>query len=88
MSKQEHEIELEEMLEYTTRILYFKTDYTGTMWCPTKANFHPNLFKGTQQQYDEIFEKYLMGHEDEFKVIGVHKFDTLEEYNEAFGFNK
>ena len=93
MSKQEHEIELEDMLEYTTRILYMKIDYKGSMGiptkmkldcCETKVNFHPNLFIGTEQQYEEIWDKYLRGREDEFKVIGRHTFDTYEEYKKAY----
>lgn len=88
MSQAKHEIELEEMLEYTTRIKYFKTDYKGSMHCPTEANFHPNLYKGTQQQYDHIYNTYLMGREDEFKIIGVQEFDSLEEYNKKYGLCK
>lgn len=79
------ELDLEELIEYCTRIKYFKTDYKGTMICPTEANFHPNLFKGTQEQYDNILKKYLYGHEDEFKIIGEHSFNSLEEYNKKFG---
>ena len=70
--------------EYETRVLYFKTDYKGSMHVPTEANFHPNLFKGTQKEYDQICEKYLYGKEDEFKIIGVHTFNTLEEYNKKY----
>ncbi len=83
MNKQE---ELEFQEEYETRVKYFKTDYSGHFWCPTGANFHPNLFKGTQKEYDDICKKYLYGHEDEFKIIGEHSFDTLEEYNKVYGF--
>jgi len=77
-------LEIEEQQEYQTRIFYFKTDYTGKMHIPSKANFHPNLFKGTQEEYDDICKEYLYGKEDEFKVIGTHRFDTIEEYNKIF----
>ena len=63
---------------------YFKTDFNGRMHLPTNIKFHPNLFKGTQDQYNNICEKYLFGKEDEFKVIGTHKFDTYEDYLKVY----
>ena len=63
---------------------YFKTDFKGKIHLPTTVNFHPNIFKGTQKEYDEIYSKYLFGKEDEFKVIGTHKFDTYEDYLKVY----
>ena len=66
------------------KIKYWKTDYKGTMHVPTKSGFHPNLFKGTEKEYNDIYDKYLKGREDEFKVTGIHSFDTWEEYIEKY----
>ena len=74
-----------EQQEYQTRIRFFKTDFTGKLHVPTKANFHPYLFIGTQEEYDFICKEYLTGKEDEFKIIGVHVFDTKEEYWKEYG---
>lgn len=74
----------EEQFEYESRALYFVTEYKGSMHVPAKANFHPNLFKGTQQEYDYIYDKYLTGKEDEFKIIGIHTFKTYEDYKKVF----
>jgi hypothetical protein len=70
--------------EYQTRVKYFKTDYRGNMNVPTEANFHPNLFKGTQEEFEDICRKYLDGKEDEFKIIGIHTFDTYEDYLKTY----
>jgi hypothetical protein len=77
-------LEIDHQQEYQTRIFFFKTDFKGTLHVPTIAKFHPNLFKGTQEQYDNICTEYLYGKEDEFKIIGIHRFDTIEEYNKTF----
>lgn len=80
--------DLDQQEEHETGVKYFKTDYKGSMCSPPTRlklpDFHPNIFKGTQEQYDEIFDKHLCCHEDEFKVIGTHSFDTYEEYKQAF----
>ena len=70
--------------EYKERIKYFKTDFKGSLTIPPEANFHPSLFKGTQEEYDNIYNKYLKGHEDEFKIIGTHTFNTYEDYLKVF----
>lgn len=77
------ELELEQQ-EYETRVLFFKTDFKGTLHVPAEANFHPHIFKGTRKEYDAICEKYLYGKEDEFKITGVHTFDTLEELSKTY----
>ena len=64
--------------------MYFKTDYKGSMNIPANINFHPNLFKGTQEEYYAICKKYLYGKEDEFKIIGVHTFDNYEDYLKTY----
>jgi len=74
--------------EYTTRILYFKTDFKGSLHVPNNIGFHPNLFVGTQKEYDEIYNNYLTGKEDEFKIIGVNTFNSLEDYNKKYSFIK
>jgi hypothetical protein len=66
------------------KIKYFKTDYKGRIHVPSNIGFHPNLFKGTQAEYDEIYDKYLKGREDEFKIIGVHVFDSYDDYLKKF----
>ena len=66
------------------KIKYWKTDFKGKIHVPTIANFHPNLFVGTEKEYNDIYDKYLEGREDEFKVIGCHSFDTWEEYLKIF----
>ena len=66
--------------EYSTKVKFIKTDFEGKMHVPAETNFHPNLFKGTEKEYDSIVEKYLTGKDDEFKIIGYHTFDTYEEY--------
>lgn len=70
--------------EYFTRVFYWKIDYRGTMTLPTHLNFHPNLWKGTQKEYDEIYDKYLKGREDCFKIVDTHKFDSLDQYNKSY----
>ena len=71
--------------EYETRVMYMKIDFKGKMHIPCEANFHPHLFVGTMKEYDYIFDKFLRGREDEFKVIGIHSFDTYCEYYKKFG---
>ena len=73
-----------EQQEYETRVKFFKTDYRGSFNCPASINFHPNLFKGTQKEYDDICKKYLYGKEDEFKITGEHSFNTYEEYLQTY----
>lgn len=70
--------------EYTTRILYFKTDFKGSLHVPTNIGFNPNLFVGTQKEFDEIYNNYLTGKEDEFKIIGINCFNSLEEYENSY----
>ena len=71
--------------EYKERTYYWKIDFKGSLHVPTRINFNPSFFVGTQQEYDVIYTNYLKGKEDEFKIIGEHKFDTLEDYNKKFG---
>ena len=66
------------------KIKYWKTDFKGKMHVKSITGFHPNLFKGTEEEYNDIYENHLKGREDEFKVIGVHCFDTWEEYLKKF----
>ena len=70
--------------EYFNRVFFWKIDFKGTLHVPARVNFHPTLFKGTQKEYDEIYNNHLKGREDEFKITGEHKFDSLEEYNKKF----
>lgn len=74
--------------EYHNRVCYFKTDFKGGLHVPTEIDFHPYLWVGTQKQYDDIYDKYLVGKEGEFKVIGIHKFNTMDEYVAKYPLNK
>jgi len=76
--------EIDNQQEYETRVYYWKIDFTGSLHVPTNVNFHPSLFIGTQSAYDKIYDNYLKGREDEFKIVGEHKFDTIEDYNKKF----
>ncbi len=76
--------QLKEQQEYETRVFYWKIDFSGSLHVPTNINFHPSLFIGSQSDYDKIYNNYLKGREDEFKITGEHKFDTLEDYNKKF----
>jgi len=77
-------LEIDHQQEYQTRVFYFKTDFKGTIHYPTNINFNHNLFVGTQEEYDNICKEYLYGKEDEFKIIGVHRFDTYKEFRKIF----
>ena len=70
---------LDQQQEYETRKIYIVTDYKGTMHTPAHINFHPNQFYGTQKEYDDIYNKYLKGHDDEFKVIGERHYANYED---------
>ena len=63
---------------------YFRVEYTGSMPTIRGHRFHPWLFHGTQNEMDDILEDHLSGREDEFKIMAVHSFDTLEEFNKYF----
>ena len=63
---------------------YFRVEYTGSMPTIRGHRFHPWLFKGTQNEMDDILDYHLNGREDEFKIMAVHSFDTLEEFNKYF----
>tara|TARA_R100000541_G_scaffold50751_1_gene58048 strand:- start:444 stop:710 length:267 start_codon:yes stop_codon:yes gene_type:complete len=63
---------------------YYKTDYKGCMPSIDGHRFHPWIFYATQKEYDEIYDNYLSRREDEFKIIGVHKFETYEEFEFHF----
>lgn len=62
---------------------YWKVDYKGCMPSIKGHRFHPNLFYATREEMDKVLEK-LYGREDEYKIIGIHSFDTMEEYDKAF----
>jgi hypothetical protein len=62
---------------------YWKVDYRGVMPSIRGHRFHPNLFHATEEEMDKILDM-LYGREDEYKIIGVHSFDTIEEYNKKF----
>jgi hypothetical protein len=81
-------LDLEQEDEYVNRVFYWKLDYKGSLWIPTNVNFHPTLWKGTEKEFDKICKEHLFCHEDEFKVIGWHKFDSIEKYNEKYNIEK
>ena len=62
---------------------YYLTHFRGTMPSIRGHNFHPWLFVGTEEEYHWCIDQ-LQGQEDEFKITGWDKFDTLEEYKEAY----
>lgn len=62
---------------------YYRTFYRGTMPSIRGHRFHPWLFKGTEEEYQEIM-KELGGREDEYKITGRLSFDTYEEYCKEF----
>jgi len=70
--------------EYFNRKFHWKIDYTGKLHVPTKIKFHPNHSHLTEFELDSIIVNYLRGKEDEFKIIGVHKFDTAVELNKKY----
>ena len=74
-----------EKIESPEKELFWKIDFKGKMHVPAEANFHPNLFVGTRKEYNNIYNKFLKGKEDEFKIIGEHSFDNYEDYKKAFG---
>ena len=72
-------------------VYYWKTDFKNGQACiPSDSDFHPLGFKGTEEKYDnklkEIFGQFYEN--DAGKVIGSHKFETLEEFENKYGFNK
>lgn len=78
----------EENEEYHTRVFHWKVDFTGKLHVPTSSGFHPNHFVGTQAEYDKIWTYHLQGREDEFKIIGEHKFDSSEELEKVYSIKK
>ena len=62
---------------------YWKVDYKGCMPSIQGSFFHPNLFWATEEEMDEVLEK-LSGREDEFKIVGIHSFNTYAEYEKKF----
>ena len=68
-----------EQYEYEKRVYYWYTQFKGS-WTPVN-NFDPYGFKATEKEYDEATRPYYRSH-DNGKIIGEHRFDTLEEFNE------
>ena len=66
-------------------IKYFRTDFSGGKWCADAgSNFHPYCFIGTQDEYDQVTAYYYRGDQNG-KIIGIHSFDTMQEFNSRFG---
>tara|TARA_R100000541_G_scaffold2007_1_gene7373 strand:- start:122 stop:529 length:408 start_codon:yes stop_codon:yes gene_type:complete len=63
---------------------YFRTEYTGTIPSIRGHRFHPSMFYGTQDEMDDILDYHLSGHEDDFKIMSVKSFDTIEEFNKHY----
>ena len=62
---------------------YWKVDYRGQMPSIEGHRFHPELFYGTAEEMDNILD-LLDGREDEFKIIGIHSFETYEDYEKIY----
>jgi|13_taG_2_1085334.scaffolds.fasta_scaffold63242_3 hypothetical protein len=64
---------------------YYKIDIKGRIPAGTikGISFHPRLFYGTEKEFDTIVTE-LYRHEDCFKVLGWHSFNTLDEYIAKF----
>ena len=77
-------IENEHSDEYFNRKFHWKIDFTGNLHVPSSTGFHPNHFHATEFELDSIIVRHLRGKEDEFKITGVHRFDTAVELNKKY----
>ena len=77
-------IENEHSDEYFNRKFHWKIDFTGNLHVPSSTGFHPNHFHATEFELDKIIVNHLRGKEDEFKITGVHRFDTAVELNKKY----
>ena len=88
----EVEKEWENEQEYKERICYFVTVFrNGFCISPPLADntdFHPRLFTGTHEEYDNILNKYYFKGEKNGKYETYYKYYTLCEYNKAVELNK
>ena len=66
---------------------YWKIDYRGVMPSIQGHRFHPNLFYATEEEMNDILRK-IGGREDEFKVIGIHSFETYADYEKIYRIHK
>ena len=76
MSIQHDKLEQEYEQEYHTRIYFWYTQFKNR-YSPVKG-FSPYAFKGTEKEYNDITSIYFKN-EESGKVIGVEKFDTIEQ---------
>lgn len=73
-----------EQQEYEQRKYYWVIHYSGNIHLPTKLCFHPHGWCGTKKEFDYIYDNYLTGKEDEFKIIGWETYDTFDEMENRY----
>lgn len=66
--------------DYFNRVCFWRVEARGNISIPTSINFHPQLWRGTQAEFDEIDVRHLQGNEGLFKITDVCKFATYEDH--------
>lgn len=76
------DFEMDEITPIKEKTRYFHTDVIGSVVMP--KGFHAWLFVGTQTSYDAFIDE-IMKDESCGKVVGVHSYNTYEEWNKHWG---